>query len=1305
MSAVVARELDDAPRALRFFDDAERHAEALGDTMLSGELFCERADLLARQGHHARTLRALNQAYRNMARVQAHPGTAERARRLRRLEASFLEVTRRWGQRIESQDHDTSSHVDRVADLSVEIARRMGVDAAALFWYRVGAHLHDIGKLSVPSAILNKQGRLSADEWALVKRHPIAGAELLRDADFPWEVRPIVEYHHECWDGSGYPHGLAGEEIPLAARVFCVADVYDALVSRRPFKHTLGRDEAVDAMRRDVGRQLDPAVFRVFEDVIRDGIAIPGVTSAASPGKPGTTQAPLVDDPLTAVADAISWTRRAVSSLAERRGGARTAALLLVDIDHFSRVNETYGRLQGDDLLWAVAKTLQRGLRTGDLLGRRGGDEFIVLLPDTSLVTSLEVAERLRDSVSNLRCARRDAPDESIAISISVAVAAAPTDGETVETLIASADRALFRAKRDGRDRVVVADHNESASARASVDFDAFIGREEELRSVVGQLDLAARGEARFVGVTGEAGIGKSALVSQLASEVRLRGGTMTTGRPGQNGTDRLAHWVSVLGALNELGALDARAAGILAQLTPDPDRSDGDAWLPPLPFVQQEVVAAIRRASRQQLRVILLEDLHAADTGTWSVLDALLSSVDDEKLLVIWTIRPDEAHAAAEWRRKLAQHPRCAAVPLRRFNLDEIRRWIRAAFHDAAPGDDVARFVFEHAEGVPRDVRLVLQGCVDDGTIWYGGTRWEWRPPDARALPAGVAQVLKRRLDRLPVASRSLLATAAVLGDSLSVELLVSATGVSEDEARAALESAVLASVLRPSADSRADRFTFTHPLLGDACAGDVPERQRQRIHDVAARVLELRAPSRSSEITGHYHASGNDDAAYAYALRVAERSLGAYAHDAALDALQMAQRYAPSSRELAELRIRYAETATMAGRYSHAESLCDLALEWLERHGPADRTLRARRLRDWLSLRRGRASSGVLESLSGLVEDAESLALAGERAATCFVAADCALLRADWPLAGVFARRGLESVDRDTAPASAAQGLLLLGIAEHPAAPAVGLSRMHEARELMATVGDEWGEARAALAIGDTLLRSGPAAAADDALTDALERARSTHNAAVAAAASRSLGELRAREGRFDEALQWLGDAERLFSTMPDEPDRARTTMATGLVHRMRGDRTQAYALFDLAARRGRELDVPWIELVASAGAALSNGGLGSLETRHRWARVSEMIAESRPDWWFPGRELVDALAVRMALAGGHAGVAYELFQRSGRRYEALDPYALLWLVSEASDDLEAAGLTNAAMGSDVVTRLARKLGFTPAAGVPTI
>ncbi|MEO7965160.1 MAG: HD domain-containing phosphohydrolase, partial [Gemmatimonadaceae bacterium] len=222
LSGIVWRELGDYARSEPLLELAERQANTRNDLLAIAEVARERADLHARQDRHAQTLASLNRAYRALTQLRARGADAATARRMTRVEDGFLDVVARWAQRIEGKDNATEGHCTRVSDLTCEIARRMGVDRAALFWYRVGALLHDIGKIEVPASILNKVGRLTAEEWTVVKRHPTTGVELLAQVDFPWEVRPIVESHHECWDGSGYPHGLAGEEIPLAARIFHV---------------------------------------------------------------------------------------------------------------------------------------------------------------------------------------------------------------------------------------------------------------------------------------------------------------------------------------------------------------------------------------------------------------------------------------------------------------------------------------------------------------------------------------------------------------------------------------------------------------------------------------------------------------------------------------------------------------------------------------------------------------------------------------------------------------------------------------------------------------------------------------------------------------------------------------------------------------------------------------------------------------------------------------------------------------------------------------------------------------------------
>jgi putative nucleotidyltransferase with HDIG domain len=267
---LVARACGDAKAAEIHFIRAESIAVERQDLIVQAEAARELAELYREQGRNRKTLQRLNQAHRLFEQLHARRELADVDRRTALLESDFLEVARKWGESIESKDGYTQGHCVRVADLACALWTRVNGDDTSLFWFRIGALLHDVGKLTVPAEVLNKPGKLTADEWELMRGHPTAGVMLLADIEFPWDVRPIVQSHHERWDGRGYPQGLAGEAIPLPARVLGVADVYDALTSERSYKQALTRDEALDEMRKDVGTQFEPALFAAFESMLRD---------------------------------------------------------------------------------------------------------------------------------------------------------------------------------------------------------------------------------------------------------------------------------------------------------------------------------------------------------------------------------------------------------------------------------------------------------------------------------------------------------------------------------------------------------------------------------------------------------------------------------------------------------------------------------------------------------------------------------------------------------------------------------------------------------------------------------------------------------------------------------------------------------------------------------------------------------------------------------------------------------------------------------------------------------------------------
>jgi len=169
---------------------------------------------------------------------------------------------------IDAKDQYTHQHILRVQRYAVATAVQLGLTGAELEGVNTGALLHDIGKLGVPEYVLLKPGRLTEEEFDKIKKHPEIGAAILDPVEFPWPVLPGVKYHHEKWDGTGYPEGLKGYDIPLVARILAVADVYDALTSSRSYRGAWTHERALAVIRKDAGTHFDPDIVVAFDQII-----------------------------------------------------------------------------------------------------------------------------------------------------------------------------------------------------------------------------------------------------------------------------------------------------------------------------------------------------------------------------------------------------------------------------------------------------------------------------------------------------------------------------------------------------------------------------------------------------------------------------------------------------------------------------------------------------------------------------------------------------------------------------------------------------------------------------------------------------------------------------------------------------------------------------------------------------------------------------------------------------------------------------------------------------------------------------
>ncbi len=214
---------------------------------------------------------ALRQAHDELEhRVQAR--TADLAEANLHLQQSYNATITGWSRALDLRDEETQGHSQRVTLLTLQLATQLGLDKSKLVPLEQGALLHDIGKMGVPDAILCKCGPLTEDEWTVMRRHPIYAWEMLSPISF---LRPALEiplYHHEKWDGTGYPQGLQGEQIPFSARIFAIVDVWDALTSDRPYRAAWFRERVLDHLRSLSGTHFDPNVVEAFLNLMADTV-------------------------------------------------------------------------------------------------------------------------------------------------------------------------------------------------------------------------------------------------------------------------------------------------------------------------------------------------------------------------------------------------------------------------------------------------------------------------------------------------------------------------------------------------------------------------------------------------------------------------------------------------------------------------------------------------------------------------------------------------------------------------------------------------------------------------------------------------------------------------------------------------------------------------------------------------------------------------------------------------------------------------------------------------------------------------
>ncbi|WP_411279048.1 diguanylate cyclase [Gemmatimonas sp.] len=1312
---VIARETGDPAEAEAQFGRAEEIAAARGDVLLAAEVARESGELARRQGRNSLVLQHLNRSHRLFTQLRARRDLADIGKRTGRLEDEFLQVARRWGESIEAKDRYTQGHCVRVSDLACTIAADMGFADQDLFWFRIGALLHDVGKLVIPEEVLNKPGKLTDEEWTLMRSHTTAGVEMLSGIDFPWDVMPIVRSHHERWDGKGYPDRLAGEDIPLVARILCIADVYDALTSVRSYKMAMTHAQAVEIMHRDIGTMFDPLAFAAFERISgswvqRETRQLVDDSAPAAAAPPHQTASDNTSAPIWELDDLTQMPlRRAIRMTTERvlearQTTGRPVSLLVIDVDHFKLVNDTFGHLQGDDVLRAVADVVRAQTRPSDFIARYAGDEFVVLLPGTGLEQAMEIAERLRDHVARAQCARRDGAAEPVRVTLSIGAATAPAQGETLDALFAAADGALYSAKRRGRNAVGSAS-GAGALRDATLLLDTFIGRASERQRITRLLDLAARGTPQVLSVVGEAGVGKSTLLRQLTPEMGVRAGSLIVGRClDSNVRPPYGPWVEVIKAIHHMGLVPHREWRELGRLVPalgagsataDTVAGSTSARFP----LFQEIEEYITAATQARPLVIILDDMQWADGETWDVLDLMVPRLSGQRLLLALTVRNEDLTEDGKHRcRSMSRHECFSEMELGRLSQVEIEHWLRVALSGQAPESALIEYMVAHTEGNPLFALQTLRMMSEDGVVRHEDGQWRYFPSPETTLPTAVRDLLSRRLGRLSEPTREILTAAAVFGSQFDADLLIGASPLGEDVVFDALDEGVRAGVLAARENDGPAAFEFTHGLLADVLRRSGNPLRLRRVHERVARVLERQPHADPALIAAHFDRGGNRDDAHRYALIAGERAMKVYAYDAASSCFEMASRHARALAEHANAQWRLATLDEMVGRYGEAEQRCALLLStYAAGVGELALTSGVKRMRERLRLLRGAPASDVLTDSEALLTDARRAGDRQETVALLLMISQVQARLGDSVVAERVAREAIAEASLTDDPSLNADAIMRLGSTLLVATPADAVTYYRQALDIFRHLEDRRGQLRCHINIGVACDRAGNHHAAELSYATALDLGREIKAADLTALASMNLGVLLSKTGRFAEARHRLDEALRIYASVNNEPLRLSALYNVAHLARERGDAAGATELYAATVSLAQQLGQLDVHVGALCGMGLADLVLGHFASAVARLNESVSLLAGRESHWFQGRELLEALHVRVLTGRGDRRSARQRLFAGLRAAEQHDQYAAVWLAAQCVGGLPDLGDDWREMVRKHAVQ-ARALGYAP-------
>ena len=372
------------------------------------------------------------------------------------VEQLTFEIISTIASMIEARDSYTKGHSVRVAEYSALLAKRLGWNEADVQNLKYVALLHDIGKVGIPDNILNKPGRLTESEFNIIKSHTTIGGEILKDIETIAGVDEGAKYHHERYDGKGYPCGFEGEHIPEVARIICVADAYDAMRSRRIYRDSLSLDVIRKELINGKGTQFDPTFVTAFVELMDEGALEIDFNEPEKEKTISWEGHVLISQIMKSIEEEAKRAEQCdyLTGLLGRKEGEmqmnqamreKPGCLAFIDLDNLKRTNDTMGHLAGDYALKTVGEVLAEHGKNA-VVSRLGGDEFLFYMIGADKKEATDIIESIMRSFQE----RKERNTYLSVSSLSVGLCLTETS-DIYSNVIKMADRALYHVKQSGK--------------------------------------------------------------------------------------------------------------------------------------------------------------------------------------------------------------------------------------------------------------------------------------------------------------------------------------------------------------------------------------------------------------------------------------------------------------------------------------------------------------------------------------------------------------------------------------------------------------------------------------------------------------------------------------------------------------------------------------------------------------------------------------------------------------------------------------------------------------------------------------